>query len=121
MPIGSMPSLSTAPGTSSTLSKNFSNHSSRFMPFHKHQVGALRLDDVLRRGLVTVDLAPGLVMDSTIAASPATSRAMSAMMVKLVTTFFLPESSALRSPPQPMANSAMKPAASGNAARRVNE
>ena len=41
------------------------------------QIGVLRLDDVARGRLIVVDPAPGLVMDSTTAASPATFWAMS--------------------------------------------
>ena len=84
MPIGSMPSVSTAPGTALTLPKNFSNHRSSPRPFQSTRSADCAFTISSGVGSYSWISAPGLVMDSTTALVPATFWAMSWRTVNVV-------------------------------------
>ena len=93
MPIGSMPSVTTAPGTSFDVAEEFLEPALEVHAVPQHEVGGLRLHDVERRRLVVVDLRARLgdgFHDRRVAGDFAR---MSAMTVKVVTTCFFPEAS----------------------------
>ena len=77
MLIGTTPSLRSTLGTSLMLPMNFSNHRSNPIPFRSTRSACCALTMSSGVGSYSCISAPGLVIDSTTALSPATFWAMS--------------------------------------------